>query len=105
MQAWLLILTVSLIAGVVFPVPALKKPPKIPKDKKEFYAEYIQSKEWQAKRKERIKLDCGKCRGFHFIAKKTELHVHHKTYKRLGNENVKTDLITLCSKHHKRVHK
>lgn len=91
--------------AMVYPVPALRKPPKIPKDKKEFYAEYIQSKEWQAKRKERIRLDCGKCRGFHFIAEKKNLHVHHKTYKRLGNENVKTDLITLCSKHHKRVHK
>lgn len=101
----LLILTLSLIIGLVFPVPALKKPPKIPQSKKLFYAEYIQSSEWRAKRKERIKFDGGKCRGFHLLPKKKGLQVHHKSYKRLGNESVRFDLITLCEHHHRKVHK
>ena len=101
----LLILLLSLVMGVVFPVPSLRKPPKIPVSKKAFYAEYIQSKEWRAKRKQRIKFDGGSCRGFHWLPKKSNLQVHHKTYKRLGDESVRFDLITLCDKHHKRVHK
>ena len=74
-------------------------------NKRGFYSEYMQSKEWKKKRRERLKFDGYECRGLHILSKRTDLHVHHKTYKRLGNESVRFDLITLCKKHHKKVHK
>jgi 5-methylcytosine-specific restriction endonuclease McrA len=82
-----------------------KKCPSIPLRKKAFYKKYIQSSEWKRKRRLRIKFDGGMCRGFHLIPKRNNLHVHHKTYSRLGNESVRFDLITLCEKHHKKEHK
>lgn len=35
---------------------------------------------------------------------KKRLQVHHKTYKRIYNENLERDLITLCRFHHQLVH-
>lgn len=32
------------------------------------------------------------------------VQVHHITYKNLGNENVLTDLCTLCGSCHKKIH-
>jgi hypothetical protein len=64
------------------------------------YKKYIESKEWQAKRTERLKIDnftCQKC------GSKRKLHVHHINYENFGNENVYEDLITLCSKCHEEV--
>ncbi len=100
----LLIVLVSLIVAMVLPLPSLKKPPQVPHNKKGHYAKYIQSKEWKRKRRLRLKFDGGKCTAFHFLPERANLHVHHKTYKRLGNESVRFDLITLCAKHHKKVH-
>lgn len=70
--------------------------------KKERYLQYISSKDWQKKRVECFKLFGKRC----FVCKKDkEIHVHHKTYKRLFNEKVATDLVPLCAKHHKALHK
>ena len=71
--------------------------------KKIVYENYITSEKWRRKRLQRLKLDnyrCNKC-GCKDI---TQLHVHHKTYKNLGNENVEKDLITLCQKCHTKLH-
>ena len=66
------------------------------------YKTYIHSKEWFAKREEAFNFhnkECKKCG----ITKK--LHVHHKTYKRFKNEDIKIDLVPLCRRCHKQVHK
>ena len=70
-----------------------------------FYEEYIRSPAWEQKKLERMQIDgfrcvmCGRsadhCR---------TLQVHHVTYKRLGNENVLTDLCTVCGSCHKKLH-
>ncbi len=98
-------LLISFFAGAYLLRKAYKKPPFIPKNKRGFYSKYMLSKEWRRKRKARIKFDGGECRGFHILSKRTGLQVHHKTYKRLGNESVRFDLITLCKKHHNKAHK
>ncbi len=64
------------------------------------YQDYILSKEWDRLRQWRIakdKFKCAKC-GF-----KHELRVHHKTYERLGHEDI-DDLITLCVRCHNDIH-
>ena len=61
------------------------------------YQEYMQSPEWQSKRSNRLKIDnyqCQKC------GRPMDLEVHHLTYDNFGNENVYTDLITLCKSCH-----
>ena len=65
------------------------------------YEEYIQSKEWRAKKRERLVKDnflCQDCR----IPNKA-LEVHHITYDRLGDEDI-FDLVTLCRKCHIDIH-
>ncbi len=64
------------------------------------YSAYIQSRAWKIMRQRRLSLDGGKCQvcGSNF-----ELDVHHKTYKRLGHENM-DDLVTLCRPHHRKIH-
>ena len=66
------------------------------------YEEYIHSDKWALKKKEACRIhgrNCFKCGTGKFI------HIHHKTYKRLFNENVQIDLIPLCRSCHKRLHK
>lgn len=71
----------------------------------EIYKKYMQSKEWQAKRQERIAIDGGCCvmcgRPLEKIKK---IQVHHVTYRNLGHENALTDLCTLCGSCHKKLH-
>jgi hypothetical protein len=71
------------------------------KDKSQYH-KYLLSPEWQRKR-----LECfaiyGRC--CHLCQSTKEVHVHHRTYKNLMNENVEKELIPLCKKHHKSLHK
>ena len=60
------------------------------------YRSYLNSPEWQTKRKEAIERDGGECR---LCAGKFNLEVHHKTYDRVGDEH-SNDLTTLCEKCH-----
>jgi hypothetical protein len=65
------------------------------------YAQYLETKWWQFTRQRRLEFDkykCCKCQTSH------ELEAHHLTYERLGDENVKTDLITLCDRCHNDTH-
>ena len=64
------------------------------------YKEYINSIEWDEKRSLRFRMDGFRC---HMCGSPMNLECHHITYERLGNERL-SDLITLCSKCHKRLH-
>lgn len=65
------------------------------------HKKYIQSEEWNIKRKAKLK-DAGyKCQLC--SANETELHVHHNNYENLGNEEM-TDLIVLCKECHSKFH-
>ena len=80
-----------IIGGLLFVVSLflVKRPPKKKFDKfqnvrVEEAHKYIDSKKWNKKRKERLKIDhftCQKCG-----AKNTPIQVHHKTYKNHKNE-------------------
>lgn len=64
------------------------------------YNLYIKSPEWQIKREEAFATygrRCNTCNGIH------NLHVHHLTYERLGNELV-SDLQVLCEECHYKLH-
>ena len=65
------------------------------------YVAYLNSKHWLRLRKYilSIKNMCEIC-----SEKSTNLQLHHKTYKNLGNENI-DDFLLLCNDCHKLVHK
>ena len=64
------------------------------------YKDYINSWEWQKKRLEFIRLAGYKCQRCGRQGSVSTLHVHHKTYERLGNE-LPQDVMVLCSECHK----
>ena len=67
---------------------------------------YIASKAWSLKRSERLKIDDYKCAMCGRPQDKTKngLQVHHISYKRLGNEDVFRDLVSLCPACHRKIH-
>lgn len=71
----------------------------------QFYKTYMRSDAWRLKERERMQIDgfccvmCGRP-----AARCKTLQVHHITYKRLGNENALTDLVTLCGSCHRKIH-
>lgn len=65
------------------------------------YGEYLQTEEWNQTRQaalKRAKYACQLCNADHI-----ELHVHHRTYERLGQEYAR-DLIVLCKQCHSKFH-
>lgn len=69
---------------------------------KELYLEYLQSDEWCAKRMHIAKINnyiCQNCNRKTFI----DFHIHHLTYRHLGNE-LDDELVFLCSTCHKNIH-
>ena len=76
-----------------FRLPELKSMP---------YKEYLQTPEWQQVRKRSLMLADNKCQVCE--ASGVELHVHHKTYERRGEE-LPDDLIVLCKTCHEDIHK
>ena len=72
----------------------------------EKYRKYLQSDKWRKIAKYRMQIDgyrccmCG-CAG----TTRNKLETHHLTYARLQNENVWTDVLTLCHCCHKQLHK
>ena len=101
----MLLTLLSFVFALLFPVSFKNKAPFIPDDKKELYALYIKSYAWKSKKKQRKLIDGNRCANFHLLAVYDNLQVHHLTYKRLGDEDVKRDLITLCRKCHNKAHK
>ena len=68
------------------------------------YKDYMRSNEWKVKKRERIAIDQGCVMCGRPLDKIRSIQVHHITYQRLGNENVLTDLCTLCGSCHKKLH-
>lgn len=68
------------------------------------YKDYMRSNEWKVKKRERIAIDQGCVMCGRSLDKIRSIQVHHITYQRLGNENVLTDLCTLCGSCHKKLH-
>lgn len=64
------------------------------------YHAYLQSPEWQAKRVLALDRAGGRCQ---LCNRATRLHVHHRTYERLGNEDL-SDLTVLCADCHEHFH-
>lgn len=69
----------------------------------DLYARHISSHAWACKRDERLAIDGNKCQTCLHDGSLWRLEVHHKTYERLGDENVLRDLITLCVSCHEAV--
>ena len=67
-----------------------------------YYHMYLHSPKWYKTRERRKRIDgykCAACGSIH------NLNVHHLTYKRLGREWIRRDLITLCANCHTLLHK
>lgn len=68
------------------------------------YREYIQSAEWRAVRERywasRLDKSCYVCTA----PRSPGMHLHHRTYKRLGAERL-MDLVPVCDKCHRLIHK
>lgn len=70
--------------------------------KRNKYTSYMKSPAWAKKRRTYFKSKQPQgCQG---CGTRKQLHLHHKTYERLGRERL-TDLIPLCSKCHAEVHR
>lgn len=64
------------------------------------YQEYLNSEGWKAKRAMILNMWGNRCA---LCNEGGELHLHHRTYERKGNEDP-YDLIPLCQPHHERFH-
>ena len=70
----------------------------------EDYNSYMASPEWAEKRQKRIQIDDHKCRMCGRTDHETVLTVHHIRYNSFRNENIYSDLVTLCPSCHTAVH-
>ena len=66
------------------------------------YSDYLETKHWKRfrskflrEKKNRICFICGDT--------PKSIHLHHKTYKRLGNEKI-SDIVSLCQSCHQEIH-
>lgn len=70
------------------------------------YEKYMRSSEWTIKKNQRKDIDNHKC----VMCERSEgvirggLQVHHISYRHLGNEDVYTELVSLCPTCHRRLH-
>jgi 5-methylcytosine-specific restriction endonuclease McrA len=71
------------------------------KDYKENYKQYLETSHWKDVREDKLKEAKYRCQLCGSID--AELHVHHNTYERIGNEEM-SDLIVLCKDCHKKFH-
>lgn len=60
------------------------------------YSDYLLSPEWRQKRRQKLNLVNYRCEQCGYLARMRDLHVHHLTYERLGDENLDEDLEVLC---------
>lgn len=75
----------------------------VPGEKKDRYERHMASHRWACKRAERLEIDGHQCQTCLHDGTLWRLEVHHKTYERLGDEDVARDLITLCCQCHEAV--
>lgn len=64
------------------------------------YDEYLQTEHWRTTRSKALKRAQMRCQ---LCNSKKKLHVHHRTYERLGRE-LQSDLIALCKACHEKFH-
>src|SRR5260370_13848674 len=64
------------------------------------YAEYVTSEVWRTRRNQCLERDSYHCQG---CGSEDDLHAHHRTYDRLGNE-LPDDIITICRTCHSFIH-
>lgn len=69
---------------------------------KEDYRQYLKSEHWQETRAKRLKIDKNRC---YLCGTPKGLNVHHIRYNNLGNEDVKSDLVSLCYRCHSMLHR
>lgn len=67
-----------------------------------WYAEYLMSPHWTNKRLEAHRRFGGECRA---CCSTSNLHVHHRHYRTLGDESVIRDLLLLCAVCHFGIHR
>lgn len=67
------------------------------------YQAHLASPNWRLKRQARLEIDRHRCQTCLHDGSQWRLEVHHRTYDRLGDEDVLRDLITLCSSCHEAV--
>ena len=80
----------------------IKQPMKrpIPSETTEAYRAYMQSSEWEAKKRAYFKTHARACKA---CGSTRRLHLHHVSYRLLGREPL-SDLVCLCHPCHDRVH-
>ena len=70
------------------------------------YNDYMHSDTWRRKAEQRRLIDDCKCTMCGCTGTKyNPLQIHHLTYKHLGNEDVYTDLVTVCEQCHVAIHR
>lgn len=98
-------LTEPLTSGVKTrpPMPQREKknPSRIAQLRSMPYAEYLQTAEWKEKRDFVLGFACHRCQ---VCNSPKNLHVHHRTYERRGDEDL-DDLIALCKTCHELYHR
>lgn len=67
------------------------------------YEEYLESADWKQKAKDAKERAGNRCQLCNASEAECMLHVHHRTYERVGNEDP-MDLIVLCELCHARAH-
>ena len=67
----------------------------------EAYRLYLASPDWRLKRDARLDIDGHKCT---MCESYQDLHVHHVTYENVGDEIVRTELLTVCRDCHSLIH-
>lgn len=73
---------------------------------REQYQAYLISPQWQEKRQERLKIDGYRCRGCGKLhTAQDPLDCHHINYYHFGDEDVYKDLVSLCDRCHKGIHR
>src|SRR3990167_1154822 len=73
---------------------------EVPNERRRFYEEYIKSERWQLVRKQILAFWDNRCA---LCYSEKRVHVHHRTYERLGFE-IMTDLLPLCEGCHQKFH-
>jgi len=75
------------------------------------YRQYISSPQWREKRRQFFASKMNKCHGLKgkwrcvcCMRDDVPLDLHHRTYKRLGNERINVDLIPVCRPCHDEIH-
>lgn len=68
------------------------------------YEQYLKTEKWKALKRERLEIDSYTCQQCGCDVDYYSSNCHHITYKNLYNENVNTQLTTLCKECHNMVH-